>query len=109
MFRLLPMGFGFASQPTAKNARRQSRASRTQYLLRLEVLEDRTLPAIVFWTNPSGGDWADAANWDTGALPGSLDDVVIDVPGNVTVTHLSGTHVVQSLASFESILFLGGS
>jgi hypothetical protein len=38
------------------------------------------------WINPAGGFWDDPANWDAGRLPGPSDDVLIDVPGNVTIT-----------------------
>src|SRR6185295_16723985 len=39
------------------------------------------------WINPAGGFWDVAANWDTGVVPGADDDVLIDVPGNVTITY----------------------
>jgi len=33
------------------------------------------------------GDWNNVTNWSSGALPGPNDDVVIDRPGAITVTH----------------------
>ena len=29
--------------------------------------------------NPSGGNWSNPANWDTGRVPGNNDDVLISV------------------------------
>ena len=55
----------------------------------LMPLEDRTLPAVVMWTNPAGGDWDTPGNWSTGAVPGAADDAVIAVSG-ITVTHSAG-------------------
>jgi hypothetical protein len=54
---------------------------------RLQVLEDRALPATVFWTNPLGGDWDTPANWSTGLVPGPSDDVMITSPTSQPVTH----------------------
>lgn len=75
----------------------------------LEALEDRVVPATVNWINPQGGDWSVAENWDTGTLPGSDDDVVINVPGNVTVTHSRGATSVRSLTSAETLALSNGS
>lgn len=95
------------AQPDRAVARR-TRAVRVRP--RLLQLEDRTLPATVFWTNPAGGDWAVPANWSTGALPTSADDVVIDVPDvSPTITHSTGTDSVRTLISQEPIAFSGGS
>jgi hypothetical protein len=76
---------------------------------RLEGLEERTLPATVFWANAAGGDWSAPGNWSTGALPGAGDDVVLDVPGNVTVTHSFGTDAVHSLVSQDRLELSGGA
>jgi fibronectin-binding autotransporter adhesin len=37
------------------------------------------------WTNASGGSWATASNWSTGAVPSTTDDVCITLPGTYTV------------------------
>src|SRR4051812_6949156 len=78
--------------------------------LRLETLEERTVPASlpvvnllpnptlvsspVFWINPAGGDWDVAANWSTSLVPGlgthrvpKADDVAFITTPGVTVTH----------------------
>src|SRR5262245_48927314 len=45
----------------------------------LELLEDRTLPSVVNWTNPNGGDWDTPGNWSSGSVPGAADDAVINI------------------------------
>jgi hypothetical protein len=49
------------------------------------------------------------SNWSTGQLPGPRDDVVIDMPGVVTVTHAAGADAVRSLVCEESFILSGGS
>src|SRR5262252_913490 len=80
---------------------RPIRATRARHHLPLylERLEDRTLPSVVNWINPGGGDWNTASNWSTGALPGASDDVVINHAG-ITVTHsASNADSVHGLVS----------
>jgi len=46
--------------------------------LRFEPLEQRRLPAVITWDGGGGNlYWGDPLNWDTDALPGPWDDVVI--------------------------------
>src|SRR6266404_3053353 len=76
---------------------------------RLEILEDRCVPANISWDG--GGvnfDWNNANNWSTDQLPGPADDVTIDVAGEVTIVHASGTTAINSLLSNESIDLSGG-
>src|SRR5262249_5285964 len=76
---------------------------------RLQVLEDRTLPATVFWTNPAGGDWSAASNWSTGILPGPSDDVVIGSPiSGATITHSTGSDAIRSLHIHDNAFRLSG-
>jgi RHS repeat-associated protein len=79
--------------------------------LRIEQLEDRTVPSTVTWVGGSG-DWGTAANWqdNTGVhrLPGSGDDVTINVAG-VTVTHSSGSDTIHSLTANDAISLTGGT
>ena len=51
---------------------------------RIEWMEPRTLLSAVSWTG-GGGDnnWDTAANWSTDSVPGSGDDVTIDIAANV--------------------------
>ncbi len=46
----------------------------------------------VFWTGGSSGDWNNAANWNTGAVPGPNDLVVINGPPELAV-NLGGSYV----------------
>jgi hypothetical protein len=62
----------------------------------------------VEWINPAGGFWDVASNWEGGVLPGPNDNVLIDVPGDVTITHRSGTTVVNRIISRESLAITGG-
>ncbi len=65
--------------------------------------------ATVSWVGGSG-DWNTAANWSSGALPTTNDDVVINPAStSVTVTHASGIHAVKSLASQRAFSLTGGS
>jgi hypothetical protein len=50
--------------------------------------------------NPAGGDWDTPSNWQGGVLPGPNDEAVIDVPGNVTITHSTGA--ADSVASVSA-------
>jgi hypothetical protein len=78
---------------TAPKQRSRPAWSKRTFTPRLEPLEDRWLPAQVFWVNPAGGDWNEPSNWSTGMLPGPADDVSIDVPSaEVTITHSTGLH-----------------
>ena len=66
------------------------------------------IAATVTWVGGSG-DWNTAANWSTGALPGTNDDVLIGSGASITVTHSSGTHTVKSLTSQQAFQLTGGS
>lgn len=37
------------------------------------------------WTNDAGGSWHDPSNWSEGTIPGPLDDVIIDLPGDYEI------------------------
>ena len=54
-------------------------------------------PTVIQWTNPAGGFWDVAGNWDLGRVPELTDDVVIDSTGAFTVTHRTGSTEVHSL------------
>src|SRR6516164_9842420 len=95
-----------AQQSRPRQRNRLSRKSRR--LLHLEALEDRILPSTVTWINLAGGDWDTAANWrdDQGInrLPGPNDDTVINVAGNVTVTHSQNvTDTIKSLTASDPL------
>src|SRR5262249_38797902 len=76
--------------------RRRSRRQRIpQFRPWMERLEDRTLLTAVNWTGLAGdSNWNTAANWSTNAVPGSADDVTIN---------LAGANVIHSAAVIDSI------
>ncbi|MBI3415185.1 MAG: Ig-like domain-containing protein [Verrucomicrobia bacterium] len=64
----------------------------------------------VFWSRNADGLWDDRANWSVGAVPGPTDDVFIEsIPGDVTITHASGTSAIRSLVVGERMTILGGT
>jgi hypothetical protein len=65
-------------------------------------------PSVAVWINPASGYWDEPANWRGGQLPGPDDDVLIDVPGDPTVTFRQGTATVQSIQSNSPLLLTGG-
>src|SRR6516165_5853866 len=68
--------------------------------LALEMLEDRTTPATIGWTNPAGGAWDDPSNWDLGRTPQPNDDVVIRTLNiDAVIDHATGSDTVQSISS----------
>ncbi len=77
-------------------------------LLLASLIPQPLQAATVAWVGGSG-DWNTPGNWSTGALPGANDDVVIDRPGDITVTHSSAANSVKSLLSEEAFVLSGGS
>jgi hypothetical protein len=75
-----------------------------------ESLEARTLLSTINWGNTSGGDWDSASNWSGGHLPGPGDDVVINVPNNVVITHAqSVTDTVHSVTASDQVSLSAGT
>jgi hypothetical protein len=67
-------------------SRARKRSRRRRRLLNMQFLERRRLLAPIHWDG--GGDgvsWHNAANWVGDMLPGTGDDVFIDVASNPTV------------------------
>jgi alpha-L-arabinofuranosidase len=75
--------------------------------IHLEALEDRVLPSTVSWISSKSGLWTAAANWSTGKVPGSGDDVVINQSSAVTVT-LGSTTSIKSLTLTGAMLNVTG-
>jgi hypothetical protein len=72
------------------------------------ALQTVTAPgATVSWV-AGDGDWGTPGNWNTGAVPGMSDDVVIDRPAPTTVTHSGGVDVVNSLVCQNAFVLSGG-
>ncbi len=83
--------------------------------LAVEPLEDRRLLAIVTWDGLGDGmSWSDRFNWnnpgavDPNTLPGSGDDVVIDVAANPNITVSTAATPIKSLNSAESLVLASG-
>jgi hypothetical protein len=70
--------------------------------LRFEQLEERVVPNAVSWNNSSSGNWETASNWSTGSVPGSTDDVTIDIPG-ITVSLTNASVTVDSLTCDDKL------
>ena len=88
---------------------RTSPAARRFRLHDIEMLEQRLLLAQDMWTG--GGDgksWQDASNWSTKAVPGSSDDVTIDVATNLTIVY-NGTSSIQDVVNNAALEITGGS
>jgi hypothetical protein len=77
------------SRQTRRDSRRPGRRAVLEFQpgRDLIALEDRTLLSSVNWINPAGGDWDAGSNWNTGSVPGASDDVAVDLPPGITVTH----------------------
>ncbi|WP_165421849.1 Ig-like domain-containing protein, partial [Rhizobium ruizarguesonis] len=43
-------------------------------------------PFSIEWTNPAGGNWATASNWNTGHIPSAQDDVLVPLPVGATIS-----------------------
>ena len=73
------------------------------------VVRASSFAATATWSG-AGGDylWSNPANWTGGALPGATDDVVIDVPGDVTVRMNAPHTTVRSLQCQESFFLESG-
>jgi hypothetical protein len=113
--RYLESAFGLDRRGQRRPRRTQDRVTRkSRRLLHLEALENRIAPATVSWINAGGGDWDTASNWrdDQGInrLPGPNDDAVINVAGNVTITHSQGvTDTIKSLTASDPVILSGGT
>ena len=72
-------------------------------------MEPRTLLSAVTWTG-GGGDnnWDTPANWNTDSVPGSSDDVTINIAANVVHSN-DVTDSINSLTSTEPLTISGGT
>jgi fibronectin-binding autotransporter adhesin len=98
---------------TPERTQRSSRQRRIQgrhfATVSSEPLEVRALLSAISWDG-GGGDlnWNTPENWSGDVLPGSSDDVTIDIPGiDTAVFNASGT--IHSLTSSEEIVIQGGT
>ena len=98
---------GRQSGSSRRECRKRARPS--FYRPQLELFEERVVLSTIQWINPASGNWEDPSNWSSGTVPGPGDDVIINVPGDITVTHDTGNDTVQSLTSQQNLLITGGS
>ena len=76
---------------------------------RLEILEDRCLPAAISWLHPTNGDWDVASNWSLDRVPTSADQVTISF-SDITVSHNQADNdEVASLTSLATLNLTRGS
>src|SRR5277367_2635504 len=95
-----------ARGPDSETASRRRR----KLLLCLESLEDRTMLSQVFWNNPAGGDWDTASNWSGQHVPTASDDVFIEQPGDITITHSQNTtDSASSITATDPISLASGT
>ncbi|MBK8021944.1 MAG: Ig-like domain-containing protein [Chloroflexi bacterium] len=73
------------------------------------LIWDFEVGRTINWIASSDGYWDVGANWSTGSPPQDLDIVIIDVPGNITVTHRTGMSRALSLQSQESLVVSGST
>jgi hypothetical protein len=97
-----------ANSPKRIFARRAALRVRPLLPLRVELLEQRRLLAIVTWTGAGDGtNWSDPLNWSAKSLPGAADDVTIGNAVN-TVIHAVGNDSIKSLHSSDPFTLSGG-
>jgi RHS repeat-associated protein len=97
----------FAPKPRRSVA--GSRPNRRRLLV--EPLESRTLLSTVTWDGKANTyNWNDRGNWDSNAVPGATDDVVIPaLTGNPTIVFSGGSSTINSLQSAAALSFDGGT
>ena len=90
--------------------RRNQRLRRSQSCRpKLEWMEPRTLLSSVTWTGDAGdNNWDTPTNWNTNNVPGSSDDVTINIPADVVHSDAAADSI-NSLTSTEPLTISGGS
>ena len=60
----------------------------------------------VYWIGPTSGNWNTASNWDTGKVPGALDNVTINpgIPVSVVPPLLPASRPVHSVVAVDVFL-----
>src|SRR5262249_36506902 len=90
-------------------SRRRRRLSPRNVRPAIEALE-RIIVLSTSWTGAGDGtSWSDPKNWSTGKEPGQNDDVVIDVPGNITVVYQGRQPTVKSIENHDTIWVKGSN
>jgi hypothetical protein len=58
-------------------------------VLALLAIASAAHSATITWTNTSGGNWSDAANWSPNQVPTNTDNVLITTPDTYTIYRLN--------------------
>ncbi len=97
-------------RPKSRRVAKNTRLVERRHRLTFEVLEQRRLLTVT-WTNLAGGDWDTKANWSSGAVPGSSDDVTIPaLNAGAIVTHSQNTtDAVNSISAAAPITLSAGT
>ena len=66
------------------------------------------LEGTIFWVGGSG-DWHDPTNWNTGVVPGADDSVVINAPGDATITFSSRSATIANLLIDDHLKIASGT
>src|SRR4051794_9405950 len=83
----------------------RSKACRPKF----EWMEPRMLLSAVSWTGSGDGhNWDDPLNWSPAALPGSADDVTINIAADVVHSN-PVTDSINSLTSTQPLTLSGGT
>ncbi len=72
-----------------------------------ETFENRQLLSTVDWISSTSGSWDVASNWSTDAVPGTGDDVVINVSGIAVTSSVNVS--VNSVTSQAELELTGGT
>ena len=75
----------------------------------IAISDFEAIGETISWTGEGDGLWTDPVNWSAGRVPSRFDDVVIDHPGEVTIS-IEGARIdVNSISSRESLNIAAGS
>ena len=97
----------FAQQARSQSNRKLNRSRSSRPLV--ERMEPRTLLSAVTWTGGAGdNNWDTPGNWSTDSVPGSADDVTINIAANVVHSN-DVTDSINSLTSKEPLTLSGGT
>jgi hypothetical protein len=66
------------------------------------------MTTAVSWIVNAGGDWSTAADWTGGVLPNSGDAVTISTTTVQSITHNSGSDIIDKLTVGQDLFSLGG-
>jgi hypothetical protein len=77
--------------------------------LGVERLEDRVVPSTDTWISTGSGSWNTPGSWSTGQVPQAGDSVVINQPGNITVTLNSSTTVNSLSLTSDTLKITAGT